>query len=246
MKWKNLLSNAAIHFGNELPQSAYSNTILEATPLPFLNYYFIFDCVGGKIEHVSEQLTEVLGYSSETFTIEFLFEIIHPDDKDFFILHETRALEFCKQLDSEKQQKYKVVHDYRLKTRDGIYLRVLQQAYTYEMKNGLIQKTLVVHSDITHIKRDSTPELHIIGWGGEPSFYNVEVVDIPSAQGIKLSNRELEIARMIDQGMTSKKIANTLHISYHTVSNHRKNLMKKTQSTSFIAMLQRLKETGLL
>lgn len=46
----------------------------------------------------------------------------------------------------------------------------------------------------------------------------------PSQQ---LSNRELEIFRMIGQGMTSGAIANELHLSRHTIDTHRENIKRK-------------------
>lgn len=42
-----------------------------------------------------------------------------------------------------------------------------------------------------------------------------------------LSNRELEVFRMIGQGVTSGAIANQLHLSRHTIDTHRENIKRK-------------------
>jgi DNA-binding NarL/FixJ family response regulator len=42
-----------------------------------------------------------------------------------------------------------------------------------------------------------------------------------------LSKREKEIALLIAKGLQSSQIANELHISEHTVTTHRKNIMRK-------------------
>jgi DNA-binding NarL/FixJ family response regulator len=42
-----------------------------------------------------------------------------------------------------------------------------------------------------------------------------------------LSDREVEIIRLIASGLTTKEIANTLYRSSHTISTHRKNIMRK-------------------
>ena len=42
-----------------------------------------------------------------------------------------------------------------------------------------------------------------------------------------LSNRELEVFRMIGQGMTSGAIASQLHLSRHTIDTHRENIKRK-------------------
>jgi DNA-binding NarL/FixJ family response regulator len=42
-----------------------------------------------------------------------------------------------------------------------------------------------------------------------------------------LSSREVEIVQLISKGYIAKEIADTLHLSTHTVYTHRKNIMKK-------------------
>lgn len=44
---------------------------------------------------------------------------------------------------------------------------------------------------------------------------------------VQLSERELEIIRMIADGLTNKEVADKLFISAHTVTTHRKNIMGK-------------------
>ena len=43
----------------------------------------------------------------------------------------------------------------------------------------------------------------------------------------QLSDRELEIFRLIGQGQTSGAIANELHLSTHTIDTHRENIKRK-------------------
>lgn len=45
--------------------------------------------------------------------------------------------------------------------------------------------------------------------------------------GDKLTKREIEILRLIADGMTSKQIANKLSLSVTTITSHRSNIMKK-------------------
>lgn len=42
-----------------------------------------------------------------------------------------------------------------------------------------------------------------------------------------LSPREIEITRLIAEGLTNKQIAEKLYLSIHTIHTHRKNIMKK-------------------
>ena len=66
-------------------------------------------------------------------------------------------------------------------------------------------------------------------------FYCGHVIDIlaekddeqNNCSGIALSERELEIIRLISDGLTNKEIADGLCLSTHTVNTHRKNIMTK-------------------
>ncbi len=48
-----------------------------------------------------------------------------------------------------------------------------------------------------------------------------------SCDPVKLSNRELEVVKLIAKGFTTKDIAGRLFLSNHTVATHRKNIFKK-------------------
>lgn len=48
-----------------------------------------------------------------------------------------------------------------------------------------------------------------------------------SCEPVRISNREVEIIRLVAQGYTTKTIADHLFLSTHTVVTHRKNIMRK-------------------
>lgn len=49
-----------------------------------------------------------------------------------------------------------------------------------------------------------------------------------AAEKVELTKREIEILKLISQGLTTQEIADSLFISHHTVETHRKNLISKT------------------
>ncbi|TDS65079.1 response regulator transcription factor [Myroides indicus] len=55
---------------------------------------------------------------------------------------------------------------------------------------------------------------------------------------VLLSKREKEIIGLMAYGKTSKEIAEVLFLSTHTVQTHRKNILKKTEFTSFAELLK--------
>ncbi|MBC8173063.1 MAG: response regulator transcription factor [Chitinophagales bacterium] len=61
-----------------------------------------------------------------------------------------------------------------------------------------------------------------------------------------LSDREIEVIRLIANGYTTKEIAEALYRSFHTISTHRKNIMKKLHIKSTSELLVYAMNTGLI
>ncbi len=54
----------------------------------------------------------------------------------------------------------------------------------------------------------------------------------------QVTERELEVLKLLAQELTSKQIADQLYISERTVETHRKNLMRKTGSNNSIGLMR--------
>jgi DNA-binding NarL/FixJ family response regulator len=52
-------------------------------------------------------------------------------------------------------------------------------------------------------------------------------LDKVSCQGLGITDRELDVIRLISEGLSNKLIADKLELSTHTVNTHRKNIMSK-------------------
>jgi len=61
-----------------------------------------------------------------------------------------------------------------------------------------------------------------------------------------LTERELEIIRLIGQEYSSAQIAETLFISQFTVDTHRKNILKKTQAKTLVGLIKFAIENNLM
>lgn len=57
-------------------------------------------------------------------------------------------------------------------------------------------------------------------------------------EGSHLTNREIEIIRLIENELSNKKIADMLFISERTVETHRKNIFRKTNTQSIVGLLK--------
>lgn len=197
-------------------------------------YYYIFDLQNTTIPFVSESIMDVLGYTPKQFTAEFFFtQVIHPDDVPFFVNFENKVVEFFNTLTLDTIFNYKVQYDFRVRRSTGDYIRVLHQIITLETtETGGVNKTLGIHTDITELKPEGTPSLSIIGMNGEPSYLNIEVEKVFVPTKSLLSEREKEVLFHLIHGKHSNEIAEILGLSKHTVLNHRRNILAKTETNS--------------
>jgi DNA-binding NarL/FixJ family response regulator len=58
------------------------------------------------------------------------------------------------------------------------------------------------------------------------------------SKSMHLTERELEVLRLIEQEYSNKEIARTLFISERTVETHRKNIFRKTKTNSIIGLIK--------
>ncbi|MBL0315166.1 MAG: response regulator transcription factor [Flavobacteriales bacterium] len=63
---------------------------------------------------------------------------------------------------------------------------------------------------------------------------------------LRLSGRELDIVKCIERRLTNKKIAEELFISERTVETHRKNIYRKTGTKGEAALIDFLRNNGIL
>jgi len=196
-------------------------------------YYWILDIPSAEITFTSPNVTNVLGCAPEEFTTSLFFQSIHPDDVTYFLNFESKVAEFFFSLDTVRIFKYKVRSDFRIRKKNGDYIRILHQVITIQTtENGGITKSFGIHTDITELKPEGEPSLSIIGMDGEPSYLNIEVEKVFVPTKSLLSDREKEVLFHIIHGKHSAEIAEMLGLSKHTVLNHRRNILAKTKTNS--------------
>jgi DNA-binding CsgD family transcriptional regulator/PAS domain-containing protein len=201
--------------------------------------YFIFSPPEMRMEYTNSSIISLLGYAPEEFILEKFLEVIHPDDLNRYLNFEATITEFWKSLPPEKVLKYKTRYDFRIRCKDGEYKRLLQQVMVIQSdEEGAVLRTFVIFTDISHLKQNNKMVLSIIGMEGEPSYIDIQPIMKLVAFKEMLTRREKEIFQLLVRDMTSKEIAGTLNISAATVSNHRKNIFGKTNTTSVLQLLQ--------
>ena len=199
------------------------------------SFYFIINHHTVKMDFVSEEIKDVLGYHPSEFDIAFLNSIIHPADRAWFLAIGNRTIDFFSELQIEKMMKYKVRYDIRFMKKDGKYARMLYQGILIEHdQKGRFLRTLSMLTDITYLKQEGKPVLSFIGMDGEVSYLDVPSKNIFIESKDELTKRERQVLIFLIEGRPSKEISQILKISKQTVDTHRKNMLckKKLNNTN--------------
>jgi DNA-binding CsgD family transcriptional regulator len=192
-------------------------------------YYCIFNVRDSSFTFVSPEMTQVLGYDAADIDVSFFLSAIHQDDQPWFLNFENAVQDFFRQLPVDKIQKYKSSYDFRIRNKKNEYVRILHQHTVLQHdEQGNVLTTLIVHTDISHLKQTGRPVLSIIGLEGEPSYTNVDVKQVFTPSREILSRREKEILTALIAGKQSKEVGAMLHITKETVDKHRRNMLAKT------------------
>lgn len=77
------------------------------------SYYFVMNHHNISLDFVSKEVEEVMGYTSSEFSIQLMTEILHPDDRSWFLLYGQKTAAFFSALSIEKLTKYKLRYDIR-------------------------------------------------------------------------------------------------------------------------------------
>lgn len=209
------------------------------------SYFFVFSPPLNRIERVSSAITEVMGYDPKTFSIKQMLKSIHPDDMPTFVDFENAVVDFKTKLPVEKLMKYKSQYNYRIRTKAGKYIKILQQSITIQCdEDGAVWRNLVIHTDISEFKTNNEMKLSFIGLEGEPSFNNVNVPRLNTAESVGLTAREMEVLLLLIRGKDTSEIAESLYISIETVKTHRKNIHLKLGTHSALQLILKAMEKG--
>lgn len=209
------------------------------------SFFMIFVPAAALMEYVSPEVESVLGYSAEEYNSKVFLDIIHPDDQPYFAEFEDKVVDFKLKLPAEKLMKYKSRYDYRMKRKDGKYIRMLHQSITIQTtEEGKILRNFVVFSDISHLKAGNKMSLSFIGLEGEPSYIDVETNHKYILNHNPLTLREQEVVQLLANGLSGREAAESLHISPATVATHRKNILAKTHTNSTLELVMKALEKG--
>lgn len=208
---------------------------------------FTVDVYKGTYDFASESFSDIFGYNRTWIkNIEnegdLLEDRIHPADRDKMLDIQIKHSQFIYSRPVDRRNDYKNTYQFRVLNANGKYINVTSNQRVIQTdKNG---KAWIVMGimDISHDQTSSDVKY---------SACNIKTGEIVTnkilfGNDISLTQREIEILQMISNGLLTKEIANKLHLSIHTVNNHRKNILKKIEVDNSIEAINYAKNTGLI
>lgn len=187
---------------------------------------------------------KVCGWSAEYFYevgVEGYTSKFLPEDAVGLIEISKQINSYVPALSGTQIKHFRAIWDYRLLRQDGVITRVCQESTALKTdENGHISYFLVYVSDITHFKGEGKQHFHLSG-GNEARLGMIDSFSGKCSLLPMLSKRELELVKLIGQGLTSEQISSRLLISVNTVNTHRQNMIRKLQLTDTTELLNFIK-----
>ena len=223
---------------NESKQISFNeltNSIISTGPF----YFYIIDFFDMSLSHISPVISQIHGFDSETVTFNDILEAIHPDDIEFVAKAEAVATDFFyEKVGYEKMLSYKTSYNFRFRLKNGEYALFNHQSLMLSLDDdGGLGKSLNIHTRIDHLSNFNTYKVSFIGLNGEPSFMNLNP-DEKNQELKEFSKREIDIIKLIGNGLNNEEIAEKLFISALTVKKHRNNILAKSDSKNTAQLIK--------
>ncbi|WP_418263747.1 LuxR C-terminal-related transcriptional regulator [Flavobacterium faecale] len=230
----------------EIPEINFNELVSSLVSLgPF--YFYVIDFFDMSLSHVSPSIKDIHGFDPETVTFDDILKTIHPDDMDFVASAERANLRFLYNIiGAENIVNYKASYSFRSRFKNGEYGMLNHQAIVLTAdENGGFGKSLNIHTNIDHLTKKNSHTFSLIGLKDNPSFTDINVA-FESDEFTSFSKREIEIIKLISEGLTTTQIAEIFNISEHTVKTHRKNINKKSDCKNASELINKCISQGLI
>ncbi len=189
----------------------------------------VFDLNKFRVVWANDQYKKVLGYKKKTNTSpEGLLELYHPEDKDMLF-------QMKKFFVTNRKSTFTAFYKFRNSAGKYLWLFTSAKVFRYSEKEDVFE--------VLAISIDFTQQLTY--------HKNIKLLTQEKLQEVnrkhieKITDRERQIVKYFANGFKTKEIAEILGISFHTVNNHRKNILRKLELKNLAALVNFAVDNGL-
>ena len=197
-----------------------------------------------KFLFVSDGIQKMIGVNPRELHPGHFVEVVHPDDLNRLGLLRAQTFVVEKEVLETDKGSALVSFTIRLRNPAGEYNNYLCQAYFFY--SPIPHKAVYLIQVISKVDWFKPKKNCFHHYKGK----NLSLFKYPDEQLLKicpgLSQRELEIIKLVEKGLSSKQIAEKLFLSVFTVNTHRANILEKSGKATISDLIYGLKEEGLL
>ena len=207
-------------------------------------FFYIADVIQMSILYTSKGSTRMIGIDPEELTFYQFMELTHPDEIPRLNLGRTKIVKMAQDLFTEENGYSFLSTDYRMRNPLGDYSNILVQCYlVYTETPRKSVYFLKLHTNIDWWKKKDFGFHYYVGEDLNHFKYpDKELLDM----GMLISQREFEILKLVELGLSSEQIAEKIYLSVNTVHTHRCNMLKKTGKETVADLIYSYKERGLM
>jgi len=207
-------------------------------------FFHVADLIQAKILWASNRSTQMIGIKPEDLNAYHFFEATHPEDVPKHTLGRSKMFNLANDLYKAAKGTAYLSINLRIRNAAGEYPDLLFQLYFFY--TAIPYKTVFlfqVHTNIDSFKKRK----HGYHYYAGNDLSNFRYPDQEMLMiGNPLSDREFEIVKLIESGLTSEEIAEKLFLSINTVNTHRRNILEKTGSKTMADLIYEFKERRVL
>jgi DNA-binding CsgD family transcriptional regulator len=207
--------------------------------------FYITDVIQLDIKFISKGVKSMFDLEPDKITTGFFLTTTHPEDLKRHHLARLKLISVAEELYIQKSGTSIISANFRGRKPGGNeYADYLYQCFIFYSKIPYESTFLIlVITDISEFEKPFKGFHYYIG--NDPKIFRFPDEELLTS-GLIFSHTEFRIIELIDQGMSTKEIAEKLFRSPHTINTHRSNIIEKAGKSSITEVIRELKGKGLL
>jgi DNA-binding CsgD family transcriptional regulator len=206
----------------------------------------VFDLSTRQIVFYSSNFGVLLGYQPSDYAEsgqQFFYDKIHPEDIVKLNINGVSVFKLFNNFSREDKLNHKAIQEYRMINAQGKYVRLIEQYQVLELDKK-DQVWLIMGTVDFSANQEEYDGIKI----QMVNFKTGQIIptEIPQKMELDLTKREIEVLKLVKEGLLSKEISNKLSISLNTVNTHRQRFLEKLGANNSIEAVRFASNYGLL
>jgi hypothetical protein len=198
-------------------------------------FFYVGELIQINIIYTSKRSKQLIGVEPEDLTLYHFYQGTHPDDIQRLSIGRAKTLKMAHDLFVAEKGCALLSTNFKMQNPSGGYSNILTQLYLFYSsiphKGAYLLK---VHTNIDWYKMVKNRYHYYLGYDLSNFRYPDEEL---LGMGVPFSDREFEIIRLIESGLSSEQVAEKLFLSVYTVNTHRRNILKKSGKSTMLYQL---------